>query len=291
VKHRCGALKPLGKRFWGSVRLLKELSKRSGLDFRATFPTSKVFDFRWPFNYRCGSEAERIFLSGRINAYLSNHRRGSFKLPSRFKDLVCEVSKMTKRQLREKFFWNFSEKKLDRELHQHTIEMVERILPQTVWRPPKQSLDALARRVDTHRLASRDWPRDARSLWPSFPSLTEVLGMSRQGKTVSGLWSPRLTIPNCVTWNQARESRVLATRMVQRNVVGIRSTVKVPREYLPWFRYSRGILFLTVRYWLPIGLVRFLTSEWIRCPYNLWLQVPCRYKSYLKLHDQNNEVF
>jgi len=45
------------------------------------------------------------------------------------------------------------------------------------------------------------------------------------------------------------------------------------------------MLFLTVRYDVPIGLVRLLIGQWIRNPFSLWLRVNCRFKYYLKLHE------
>jgi hypothetical protein len=274
----------------GKLRLLKELSKRSGYDFRNTFPASQIFRMRWPFAYRCDSEDERKFLIGRIRNYVYNQRRGNFKLPSRYSALVAEVSNSSKREIREKLFHRIGDSVLDCELSNSTIRLANKVLPRCIWRPPRQSLDAMARRVDTHRLALRDWPRNPRSLWPSFPSISEMVEMSRQGKTATGLWRPGFTIPNSATIRDSYESKELATRIVRQNVVAIRSTVKVPREFLPWFRHRWGMLFLTVRYDLPIGLVRLLTSQWIKCPYNLWLQVPCRYKYYLRLHNRADYI-
>lgn len=249
-----------------------------------TFPSSRIFSPKWPFRYRCRSEEERIFLTGRIRHYVYNHRRGNFKLPVRFRDLEAEVSKLTKSQLRQQLFTFKVDRALDCELDQHTIEWSGMVMPQTIWRPPKLNLDAAARQVDTHRLAEREWPRDARSLWPSFPSISEIVGMAGQGKTPSGLWSHRIRIGNPVTMKHSHDNHKIATRMILRNVVGVRSTVPIPRKFLPWFRYRNGFLILSVRYNLPIGLVRLLTSSWIRSPYNFWLQVPCRYKSYLRLY-------
>lgn len=286
MKHRCSRGDP-SPRFLAKLRKLKKLSESvyPGTNL-GTMPSSIVFNHRWPFRYRCGSEEERIFLHRRIRSYLFNGRRGRFRLPSRFRDLEAEVLKMTKSQLREVLFSVRPDRVLDCELSSFTVGLAESVLPNCIWRPPKQSLDALARRVDTPRLAKRDWPRNPRSLWPSFPSISEMAAMSLQGKTCTGLWRPRLTTPNCLSWKHVRDSRTTATRIVRQNIVGIRSTVSVPGQFLPWFRYRYGFLILSVRHRIPIGLVRFLLGQWKTCPYNLWLQVPCRLKYYLRLQDR-----
>lgn len=285
MKHKCGRLRPLTKRFLGNLRTLKQFSKNHH-SFRDEIPASKIFNRRWPFRYRCRSEGERIFLNGRIDTYLYSRRKGNFKLPAQFRELESEISKLTRSELRKLLLPKVDNRVLDCEFNESTIEWSEALLPGTIWRAPRQSLDACHRRVDTHRLSKRDVPRDTRSLWPSFPTISEMVEMSRCGQTASGIWNPRIRVPNSITVQQARASRVIATRMIQRNVVGIRSTVPVPRQFLPWFRHRWGILFLSVRHDIPIGLVRFLTSQWIRFPFSLWLNVPCRYKYYLKLHDR-----
>jgi len=60
--------------------------------------------------------------------------------------------------------------------------------------------------------------------------------------------------------------------------------MEVPKKFLEYFRYRDGFLILAVRHALPIGLVRFLLSLWIRCPLSLWLVEPVRFKYYLKRH-------
>lgn len=286
MKHKCGFLKPLTKRFLGNLRTLQKFSKGHHTWYDSV-PPSRIFSPKWPFRYRCDSEGERKFLVGRIQSFVYNRRRGRFHLPSRFKELETEISNMSKRDIRNRLLPVSGNDVIDCEFNQSTIEWSGKIMPKTFWRPPRQSLDAMARRVDTHRLSRRDWPRNPKPLWPSFPSISEMVAMSRCGETASGLWRPRISIPDRVTMRDSQQSCKIATRMIRQNFVGIRSTVSVPRQFLPWFRLRHGFLILTVRYDLPIKLVRFLTAQWIKLPFNLWLKVPCRYKHYLQLHDRN----
>jgi hypothetical protein len=76
----------------------------------------------------------------------------------------------------------------------------------------------------------------------------------------------------------------LATRVVKANIVGIRSSIEVPEEYLQNFGYRRGFLILTNRYCISAGLTRFLLGQWKKCPFNLWLKENCRLKYYLMRH-------
>jgi len=254
------------------------------------FPTSRIFDYGWPFVYRCDNKREKDFLHSRIRKYVYSRRRGKFNLPSKYQNLVYEVRSLTKSQIRNKLFLVKPGSSLECELFQSTFEYANKLLTKCIWKTPSNSAESMARLVDTHRLAKKDVPRITRKLWPSFPSTSEVVtGMSRSGKTPSGLWTPRFRASHPVTPAIARALPAEATRMIN-NVIGIRSTVYVPAKFLSWFKLRDGILFLTVRYDLPIGLVRFLTSEWIKCPFNLWLKVPVRYKYYLRHQERSSET-
>lgn len=108
--------------------------------------------------------------------------------------------------------------------------------------------------------------------------------MSRRGITASGLWKPTFGLKDHLSARDLRDCPQIATRIVTNNIIGVRPQVSVPAKFLRWFRYRDGILFLTVRYNVPIGLVRFLLGQWVRNPFSLWLRVNCRFKHYLKLH-------
>lgn len=85
-----------------------------------------------------------------------------------------------------------------------------------------------------------------------------------------------------VSRGELHENHVLATRIINHNFVGIRSSVEVPRKFLKYFQYRQNFLILTVRHDLPIGLVRFLLGRWLVAPYSLWLRRAVLLKSYLR---------
>lgn len=273
---------PALRRLSGKIRKIKDLTDRRVRESHEPFPAGEIFDFTWPFHYRYGSEVERKFLTGRIHAYAFGLRRGNFKLPSRFSDLVGEISKLARSELREMLFRVKPDLAVDCAALRSTFDYANRVLTRSIWRPSSNLLDDCARRVDTHRLDQRSWPRNPRQVWPSTPSVTELIAMSRRGISTSGLWTPPCLVKDHARVQDLSTDLGLATRIVSQNIVGIRSTVSVPRKFLPWFRYRSGILFLTVRSSIPAGLVRLLLREWIVGPYNLWLRVNCRLKYYLR---------
>jgi len=85
-----------------------------------------------------------------------------------------------------------------------------------------------------------------------------------------------------VSRGEIHENHVLATRIVVNNIVGIRSSIEVPRKFLGYFRYRQNFLILTVQHNLPIGLVRFLLGQWCVAPYSLWLRRAVLFKTFLK---------
>lgn len=131
-----------------------------------------------------------------------------------------------------------------------------------------------------------DWPGVSRDRWPSAPTLHEVVAMSRRGVSLHNLDFKLLrhTVKDCITERQVSDDIRLATRIIAKNLIGLRSSIDVPPQFLRWFRYRSGILFLTVRYNLPAGLIRFLIAQWITCPFSLWLKEHCRFRDYLKRH-------
>jgi hypothetical protein len=274
----------------GKIRKIKNFTERRERGSRVPFPTGKIFDLSWPFKYRCGSERERTFLIGRIRGFVYSRRRGNLKLPNRYQDLLAELSRLTKGQIRQMLYLVKPDLAVDRAALGSTFDYANRVLTRCIWRFSGNLSEDCARQVDTHRLAKRDWPRNPRSLWPSSPSVTELVAMARSGKVPSSLWKPPRVVNNPPRIRDLHDDVGLATRVIANNVIGIRSTIAVPRKFLPWFRYRDGILFLTVRYRIPIGLVRLLLSEWIRAPFNLWLKVPCRLKYYLRLQAPSSKA-
>lgn len=269
----------------GKARKIADFSRRREHDSREPFPTREILDLAWPFRYRYRCEGERKFLIGRIQSYVYNHRRGILNLPSRFRDLVDEVSGMTKSHIRERLYRVKPDLAAECRALRATFDYANRVLTRCIWSFSGAISEDCARQVDCHRLGKRDWPRNPRSLWPSSPSVSELLVMTRSGKVPDRMWKPPKIVVNYPRVKELSTNSALSTRVVANNVIGIRSTVSVPRKFLPWFRYRSGILFLTVRYRIPIGLTRFLLSQWIQNPFNLWLKVNCRLKYYLRLQD------
>lgn len=85
-----------------------------------------------------------------------------------------------------------------------------------------------------------------------------------------------------VSRGELRENPALAARIVANNIVGLRSSVEVPRKFLGYFRYAQNFLILVVRHSLPIDLVRFLLGQWTKSPYSLWLRRAVFLRSYLR---------
>jgi len=136
-------------------------------------------------------------------------------------------------------------------------------------------------------LKPKDWPKDLLGYsWPSTPSIPEWMEMLRKGIIPSErpIYQNRAgeTGFTSVTQKQVRENLSLATRIVANNVVGIRSSVKVPEKLLRYFRYRQNFLILICSWKIPLALVRFLISQWIQAPYSLWLRTAVPFKKFLK---------
>lgn len=156
----------------------------------------------------------------------------------------------------------------------------------TVWTGACINTVHQDQRLAVKPLESERWPSDPLGpSWPSFPSITEWMEMLRRG--LDPFRSEEVIPPGHagftrVSRGELHDNHVLATRIVSNNIVGIRSTIKVPRKFLKYFRYRQNFLILTVRHNLPIGLVRFLLGRWIKAPYSLWLRRAVLLKSYLR---------
>jgi len=256
-----------------------------------SFPHQRVFDYAGLVYHFLSDELDRTILNRRVRSFAFNGRRGNLKLPTRFpRELRTALSKMTKSQLRQAIYWVKPNTMIDQQLKSASIDFIHRCGPGMLWTGVKENFHSCARRVDTSRLAKRDWPRSSRPLWPSSPSFTEMVVMSRSGHTISGYWKPPFRVKQHVTWNQLREDPGLASRIVAENIIGVRSNASIPTQFLRWFRYSRGFLILTVRHNIPIGLARSLLAIWKTGPASLWLRVKCRLKFYLRLSNPSNKV-
>jgi len=189
----------------------------------ARFPTARLFEYSQLIQKSCSSESERKFLIGRLQSFVNGRRRGSLKLPARFKTLAIALSNLTKGQIRQMVWAVRPTGTFERPLPKWAFDSVKAVLPQTLWSTIDFSFDSVARRVDCHRLAKREWPRSARSLWPSSPSFTEMLGMSRCGESPSGLGKPNFG-PKVHARKRDLDCPRFATRMLN-NIIAIRPCV------------------------------------------------------------------
>lgn len=191
---------------------------------------------------------------------------------------------MSKTQIRTVAYWVKPSTPLYEQLPNHLVERVHQDFPGFTWRTFRPSLKG-AIAVEVPRLRVTDQPRNHGSLWPSTPSVTELLVMSRSGKSSRMLDKSTVpTVPDSLTRGQVSRSARLASRIVSQQIVGIRAEMGVPDVFIRYFRYRHGFLILTVRHCLPIGLTRFLLGQWVKNPLSLWLIENCPFKYYLKRH-------
>lgn len=234
---------------------------------------------------------DRIVLFNRIRFFLSDRRRrGRLRLPAYFPREVLRLRELTKRQLASTVYWVKPNTSVSQRLSKTLFDHIRRGFPGILWNSPRKVLEHMANAVGTLRLRKTDWPGISRYRWPSTPTFSEMLAMSRRGYSVHGLDRVRIVVKGHITYKQVQDDLRLATKIVSKNIIGIRSSCTVPAKFLRWFRYRNGFLILSVRYRLPSGLVRFLIAQWLRCPYSLWLKEPCPFKIFLNRHTPTDYV-
>jgi hypothetical protein len=121
------------------------------------------------------------------------------------------------------------------------------------------------------------WPKER---FPSAPTLIEWEQRRREGKPLAAPgWGPREKLT--LTPRQFNENVGLLCRTVRRLIVAVRSDLKVPGQFLPYFRYRWGFLILTCRN-PPLELSRWLISQWrVRCT-SVWLKYNLTFRKFLK---------
>jgi len=233
---------------------------------------------------------DRIFLLKRVNGYLRSRRRGRLRLPQYFPREVRALCELSKTQLADRMFWVKPSTSLSSPLPKWAREFVSATLPGHIWTGTNNLLIHKANGVGTARLRKTDWPGVSRSRWPSTPSFSEMMAMSRLGFSTTGLDKTRIVVNDHITSKQVRDNISLATKLVTNNIVGIRSGVELMTDYRQYFRLRHGFLILSTRHNLPSGLVRKLISRWIRSPTSLWLVENCPFKYYLKRHQPTDFI-
>jgi hypothetical protein len=132
------------------------------------------------------------------------------------------------------------------------------------------------------RLAVEDWPTcmaTGRAAWPSHPTFFEWIEMKKRGISQRPHEAPAFC--RRVSYHEFHKNHELMVRVVSRNIIGIRSDVAIPGDFLQHFRYRWNFLILT-SYAIPYKLVRFLINVWKRDPYSLWLERNGTLKQYLR---------
>lgn len=247
--------------------------------------TRRVFDLDGGLLRFLPEQADRKILRNRLSEYLSGRRRGRLRLPGHFPPEVLRLRDMSKTQIRISQYWVKPDTDIHHRLSKSVVNWIHQVAPGFLWTRTTPSVVLEANRVAVPRLGKTDVPRLARAQWPSTPTFSEMLVTSRTGKLLPVRDNFKsLSVPNCLTLRELNESHVIATRIVRQQIVGIRAEIEVPRKFLRYFRYRYGFLILSVRHCLPIGLVRFLLAQWIKCPNSLWLLEPVRLKFYLRRH-------
>lgn len=236
------------------------------------------------------SKSDRELLSRRLAYWLTDVRRGRLWLPDHFPEVVRRLSNMTKSQVRASIFWVKPDYGTNYFLEKKLVSFVHQVLPGGHIRTVNTSSRVHAMQSEKVKpLPTSDWPRlETRSAWPSSPTIAELLEMSRRGITSLPLRTKCIPAKDRITLAQFNSLADLRARLINRQIVGIRSDILVPGKFLGYFEYRWGFLILKVRYNLPTGLVRFLTGQWIRNPHNLWLREKYSFKTFLKKTGQSS---
>jgi hypothetical protein len=169
-------------------------------------------------------------------------------------------------------------------LSKPAVDFVHRVYPDGQIRTVRGDASVHVSQARTvKRLRAEHWPRlGTRSVWPSSPTVPELVEMSRRGITPEALRKVGKPAKRGISKAEFNNVVDLRSRVIGDNILGIRSDIKVPTKWLGHFRYRWNFLILVTSYNVPTGLGRFLAGQWIRNPHNLWLKEKCTLKSYLR---------
>jgi len=251
------------------------------------FPGWRIFEISNRLARLVTDPTHRDTLFRRLRNFAYTKRRGSLRLPKYFSAEVRALSDLTKCQVRELMYWVKPSTSLAFPLSKREHQFVIQHSAVPIWNRQSATDSHMAHAVGMTRLGKRDHPSIAgRRLWPSAPSFTEMLEMTRRGIYLSPgrKHLPRVTVEDCLTRRRVSDNIRLASRIVARQIVGLRSSVEIPGQFLPWFRYRNGFSILSIRSLIPAGLVRFLLARWKIRHTDLWLVDHCSLKYYLRKH-------
>jgi hypothetical protein len=266
----------------GRPRLTKSKSPLSLME-----EAPHLFEFAGWISRVLPAVADRELLSRRILAKVSGARRGRLYLPANFPSEVRRLSKLTTGQLRETVYWFKASTGVRNRTNRSAANYIHQVMPGGCIRTVNGDISVHERQSELVKpLPTSDWPRlGTRSCWPSSPSFAEMMAMGRRGITPLPFEPSHDRASRCVTLACFNSNAELRARIISQQIVGIRSDIEVPKKYLGYFRYRQNFLILTGSYRMPIGLVRFLTGQWIRNPHNLWLRRKLTFKKFLKVSE------
>lgn len=226
-------------------------------------------------------KTDREIFFTRATRWLTRSRRGKLKFPLWFPEEIRALSRVS----RSEFLT--SVKKLPRKSVCHVVspqdkEIILDKCPGHFYLSDQNYLIHEKNKYEAKMLQRSFWPRlGSRPAWPSSPTLAEYQEMIEKGKET-------LPFQKCEKVNDSltplivKQSPIIASMIVSRQIVGIRSSERVPREFLPYFRYRWNFLILVTRWKIPIGLVRFLLSRWKTNPHCLWLKRKVYLRDYIR---------
>jgi len=266
-------------------RKILDSEKRKKFGKTKFFPTDRLFGLSAALCRYLPDERDRILLSKRVGLFLRSRRRGRLRLPKYLPPEVRALSDLSKTQLRQSVYWVKPSTAATHRLRNRVDRFARQLITGGVWNRRSGTDHHTANVVGTARLRKIDWPRITGNRWPSTPSISELLEMSKSGIVYRGLEpTTRRPVEGRLTRKLVSDDIRLATKIVSKYIVGIRSSEEVPRKFLKYFRYRWDFLILTVRWAIPAGLVRFLLSRWVCAPTSLWLVKNCRFKNFLNTH-------
>jgi hypothetical protein len=225
--------------------------------------------------------SDRELLSRRLGEYLSRKRRGRLRLPDRFPQSVRALVYLPRGCIGQLAFWVSPGMSASCTVDDRTARIMHRLAGGMIWTRTTAAVSSGHEAV-VRRLPATLSPRSTRAVWPSAPDLFEIMELSRNGRIALLQDKLPLTVSNCLTRKAVSDDIRLASKIVARQIVGIRLNMGVPEKFLGYFRRRHGFLILSTRYNLPSGLVRFLLARWIVTPTSLWLVEPCSFRNFLR---------
>jgi len=256
-----------------------------------TLPGRFIFEMSRSVRQILSGEQNKETLFKSLRQYAYSKRRGKLRLPQQFIAKLRALTKLSKTQVRQCIYWLKAGTCTNYPLDKRQLDFVKQHSAVPIWNRNSKLDFHMANSVGLNRLSKRDAPRCTRALWPSAPTFSEMQEMIRRDVLrLPNHKDPSYTATNCLTRKSVSDDIRLATKIVAKNIIGIRSSFEIPEEFLPWFRYRHGFSILSVRHKIPAGLVRFLLAHWVRGPNNLWLLEHCNFKKFLRRHTADDFV-